>query len=940
MSEADSAKQIPVNIEDEMRTSYLDYAMSVIVGRALPDVRDGLKPVHRRVLFAMNELGNDWNRAYKKSARVVGDVIGKYHPHGDVAVYDTIVRMAQDFSMRYPLVDGQGNFGSVDGDSAAAMRYTEVRMTRLAGELLADLDKETVDFVNNYDGSLMEPVLMPSRYPNLLINGSSGIAVGMATNIPPHNLGEIIDATCALIDNPHLSVQDLMRFVPGPDFPTGGIILGRAGIRSGYETGRGSVVVRSRTSIETKKDGREVIVVSELPYQVNKARLVERIAELVREKKIVGISDLRDESDREGMRIVIELKRDVSSDFILNLLFKHTAMQSSFGINTLALVQGKPELLTLARALTEFINHRREVVTRRTQFELRKAQARSHLLEGLAVALANIDRIIELIRQAPNPAAAKTSLMEELWERGPVEVMLTRALGEGEVASPQFVPGGYQLTDNQAQAILDMRLHRLTGLEQDKIHSEFEETLTEIARLRAILASDSVLMDVIRKELLAIKEMFGDARRTEIIEGVADFSVADLIAEEEMIVTVSHAGYIKRQPSDEYRTQKRGGKGKSATGMRDEDFISQLFVASTHDTILCFTNRGRVFKLKVYEIPQASRSARGRPIVNLLSLEQDEMVRQILPAPIPLGEWGDWELLFATSLGLIKKTVLSAYANIRVNGLRAVDLRDGDDLVGVALLPVLPEERVGGDDDGEVEGEESVEESLEEPTEESVDDSTEEADEDEVGESEATDSNRPGRIMLFSKNGKAVRFRTPQVRRMGRVARGVRGMRLKGDDRVIALNVLQPGSGCQVLTVTENGFGKRTAEALFPTKSRGTQGVIGIGVSARNGAVVDNLTIWPGDQIMLITDQGTVLRTDVDTIRMTGRNATGVTILDVSDGERVTSVTRIAESEELESEALATDADALPDEAILTLQDDLGTSDDLSQVPDQEDGEH
>ncbi|MBF0108175.1 MAG: DNA gyrase subunit A [Magnetococcales bacterium] len=892
MSDADSAKQIPVNIEDEMRTSYLDYAMSVIVGRALPDVRDGLKPVHRRVLFAMNELGNDWNRAYKKSARVVGDVIGKYHPHGDVAVYDTIVRMAQHFSMRYPLVDGQGNFGSVDGDSAAAMRYTEVRMTRLAGELLADIDKNTVDFVDNYDGSLIEPVVLPSKFPNLLINGSSGIAVGMATNIPPHNLGEIIDATCALIENPLLDVRELMKFVPGPDFPTGGIIHGRAGIRSGYETGRGSIIVRARTHVEQKKDGREAIIVSELPYQVNKARLVERIAELVREKKITGISDLRDESDREGMRIVIELKRDAQPDLLLNLLYKHTALQSSFGINTLALVQGKPELLSLSRTLNEFINHRREVVTRRTQFELDKALARAHLLEGLAVALANIDRIIELIRRAPDAAVAKTWLTAEVWERGSVESMLARAMGEGEIASPQFVPGGYHLTETQAQAILDMRLHRLTGLEQEKIHKEFEETLGQIARFRSILASDGVLMGVIRDELLEIKAMFGDARRTEIVDGGADLLATDLIADEEMIVTVSHAGYIKRQPSDEYRTQKRGGKGKSATGMRDEDFISQLFVASTHDTILCFTDRGRVFKLKVYEIPQASRSARGRPIVNLLSLEHNEKVRQILPAPIADEEWGRWELLFATSQGLIKKTVLSAYANIRGNGLRAVDLREGDDLVGVALLPMLPEELGGGDEERSVDG---VEEEEEEPVEEGDD-------EEDGGDPEGVDAQGSGRIMLFSRGGKAVRFRTQQVRRMGRVARGVRGMRLKGDDRVIALNVLEQGSGCQVLTITENGFGKRTAEELFPTKGRGTQGVIGIGVSTRNGPVVDNLTVWPGDQVMLITDKGTVLRTNVDTIRLTGRNATGVTILDVAEGERVTSVTRIAEAEEQESD--------------------------------------
>ncbi|MBF0127298.1 MAG: DNA gyrase subunit A [Magnetococcales bacterium] len=879
-----SSKRVPVNLEDEMRRSYLDYAMSVIVGRALPDVRDGLKPVHRRVLYAMSELGNEWNRAYKKSARVVGDVIGKYHPHGDVAVYDTIVRMAQDFSMRHPLVDGQGNFGSVDGDSPAAMRYTEVRMTRLASELLADIDKETVDFGPNYDGSLQEPRILPCKFPNLLVSGSSGIAVGMATNIPPHNLGEVVDATCALIDNPLLTNRELMNYVPGPDFPTGATIRGRAGIVSAYETGRGSVVVRAKTRVEVKKDGREAIIIDELPFQVNKARLVEAIADLVRDKKIVGISDLRDESDRQGMRVVIETKRDANTEVLLNQLYKHTAMQTTFGVNAVALVHGQPQTLSLKRFLEEFINHRRQVVTRRTLFELRKAQARGHILEGLSVALANIDRIIELIRESPNPQVAKEQLVAELWDRGPVEAMLARALDAGSVASPQFVEGGYRLSGEQAQAILDMRLHRLTGLEQDKIHQEFEETLTEIARLNVILASDEALLNVIKEELTRIKEMFANPRRTEIVEDMGDFSAEDLIPEEEMVVTVSHSGYVKRQPTVDYRSQRRGGKGKSATGVKDEDFISQMFVASTHDTILCFTDKGRVFRLKVYEIPQASRAARGRPIVNLLpGLESDEKLAQILPAPVANNEWDNWHLLFATSKGLIKKTALSAYINIRANGIRAVDLQEGDDLVGVALLPVLPEDLES--ETGEA-GEEEEEAVIEVET---------------VGEDdleEVEKEARPGRILLYSSSGKAVRFRTSQVRLMGRVARGVRGMRLKGEDRVIALNVLTQEDDCQILVVTENGFGKRTAAGLFPTKGRGTQGVIGMQINARNGSVVASLVVVPGDQIMLITDQGTVLRTAVETVRLTGRNAQGVKILDVAKEERLVSVARIAESEE------------------------------------------
>ncbi|MEG3641258.1 DNA gyrase subunit A [Magnetococcus sp. PR-3] len=881
-----TAEQLPINIEDEMQRSYLDYAMSVIVGRALPDVRDGLKPVHRRVLFAMRELGNEWNRSYKKSARVVGDVIGKYHPHGDSAVYDTIVRMAQDFSMRHLLVDGQGNFGSVDGDSAAAMRYTEVRMTRLASELLADIDKETVAFGPNYDGSLKEPEVLPAKYPNLLVNGSAGIAVGMATNIPPHNLGEVIDATCALIDDAELDPRALMQYIPGPDFPTGGSIHGQAGIVSGYETGRGSVIIRAKTEIETRKDGRETILVHELPYQVNKAKLVERIAELVRDKKVTGISDLRDESDRQGMRVVVEIKRDHQGEVVLNQLFKHTPMQSSFGINALALVDGRPVTLSLKGFLDAFLKHRREVVTRRTIYELNKAQARAHLLEGLAVALANIDRVISLIRAAKNPAEAKEGLMSEMWERGPVEAMLLRALGEGDIASPQFVPGGYKLSAEQAQAILDMRLHRLTGLEIDKIHDEFEEILTEIARLKAILASDSILMDVIRQELLEIKERYANPRRTQIVEAVGDFSIADLIPEEEMVVTVSHGGYIKRQPSLTYQAQRRGGKGKSATGVKDEDFVAQMFVASTHDTIFCFTNTGRVFKLKVYEIPPGSRIARGKAIVNLLQLEEGEKVRQIVPVPVAEEAWGNWDLLFATRSGLIKKTVLSGYANIRTTGIRAINLLESDDLIGVALLPGSGEADGDGSDeaDGDVSGE------------------AEEGRVEEVVAEDLSSDDAPGRIMLVAQGGKAVRFRDQLVRRVGRVSQGVRGMRLKGDDAVIALTVIDTESvGRQLLTMTENGYGKRSDLTQYPTKGRGTQGVIGMDARDKTGHVVSALVVDESDEVMVITDQGTVLRTKVDSIRVAGRATMGVRVLNVADGERVVSVARLAEAEEIEA---------------------------------------
>ncbi|MBF0589787.1 MAG: DNA gyrase subunit A [Magnetococcales bacterium] len=912
MTERSTLPQKHVTIEDEMQRAYLDYAMSVIVGRALPDVRDGLKPVHRRVLFAMHELGNEWNKPYKKSARVVGDVIGKYHPHGDTAVYDTIVRMAQDFSMRHLLVDGQGNFGSVDGDSPAAMRYTEVRMTKLSHELLADIAKETVDFGPNYDGSLTEPLVLPCKFPHLLINGSSGIAVGMATNIPPHNLGEVIDATCALIDNPLLENRELMTFVPGPDFPTGGIIQGRGGIISGYETGRGSVVVRARTFIEThKKTGRESIIVHELPYQVNKARLMERIAGLVREKRITGIADMRDESDREGMRMVMDLKRDANSDVVLNQLFKHTPMQSSFGINALALVNGRPEVLALKRFLEEFIRHRREVVTRRTLFDLRKAEARAHILEGLAVALANIDRVIALIRAAPSPAVAKEKLCETIWERGEVQAMLERALPEGDaITSPQFVEDGYQLSPIQAQAILEMRLHRLTGLEQDKIHDEFGEILKEIGRLLRILGSDAVLLEVIKTELVTIKEQFANPRRTEIQENVADFSIADLIPRQEMVVTVSQRGYVKRQPQDDYRSQRRGGKGKSATGMRDEDIITQLFISSSHDTVLCFTDKGRVFRLWVYEIPQASRIAKGTAIVNLLQLEDGETVRQVLPLPYPKDEWDNWDLLFATRSGLIKKSALSAYLNIRTSGIRAIKLLDGDDLIEVALLPAITDakpEEIEPTEDASIEGEINREEITEEV---------------ESGDAKTAD---PGRIMLFAKGGKAVRFRSRQVRRAGRVSQGVRGMRLKGDDEVIAMNVLEPGSGGQVLTITENGYGKRTEQTLFPTKGRGTQGVIGMITSERNGSVVGSLTVWPGDHIMLITNQGMMLRTEVETIRQTGRSTQGVTVFKVRSGEQVVSVARIAETEEEEEDIELLEGEEAGSDDLS--DDDTGTDD-------------
>ncbi len=840
----DFAKEVlPINIEEEMKQSYLDYAMSVIVGRALPDVRDGLKPVHRRVLYAMRELGNDWNKPYKKSARVVGDVIGKYHPHGDSAVYDTIVRMAQPFSLRYMLVDGQGNLGSIDGDSAAAMRYTEVRMAKIASELLADIDKETVDFVPNYDESESEPEVLPARLPNLLINGSAGIAVGMATNIPPHNLTEVTNACLALIENPDLDIPGLMQHVPGPDFPTAGIINGAAGIHEAYHTGRGRIYVRALTEIEEMDSGRQRIVVTELPYQVNKARLLEKIAELVKEKKIEGISELRDESDKDGMRMVIELKRGEVPEVLLNNLYKHTAMQSVFGINMVALVDGQPKLLNLKQMLEAFIRHRREVVTRRTIFELRKARERAHVLEGLAVALANIDPIIELIKAAPSPAEAKAGLLARGWEPGVVNDMLARAGAEAsrpEGLAKEFglVDGMYHLSEAQAQAILELRLHRLTGLEQDKIINEYRELLGTIEDLLDILGSHERLMSVIREELEAIREQYGDERRTEIVATRADLTLEDLISEEDVVVTLSHEGYAKAQPLTDYRAQKRGGRGKSATATKDEDFVDKMFVANTHDTILCFSSRGRVYWLKVYELPQAGRASRGKPIVNLLPLEEGERINAILP----IREFEENKFVFmATANGTVKKTPLVDYSRPRASGIIAVELVEGDQLVGVTV----------------------------------------------------TDGTSD--IMLFSSAGKVIRFKEEDVRSMGRVSRGVRGIRLGEGQSVIAM--ILANEGC-VLTATENGYGKRTPIDDYPVYGRGGQGVIAIQTSERNGAVVGAVLVSEDDEMMLITDGGTLVRSRVAEVSTMGRNTQGVRLINLTKEEKLIGVERIAESDE------------------------------------------
>ncbi|HVY24226.1 MAG TPA: DNA gyrase subunit A, partial [Steroidobacteraceae bacterium] len=799
---------IHVNLEDEMRQSYLDYAMSVIVGRALPDVRDGLKPVHRRVLFAMRELGNDWNKAYKKSARVVGDVIGKYHPHGDTAVYDTIVRMAQPFSLRYMLVDGQGNFGSVDGDMPAAMRYTEVRMSKLAHELLIDIDKETVDFTPNYDESEQEPAVLPTRVPNLLINGQTGIAVGMATNIPPHNLGEVVDACIALLDNPAITIPQLMQFVPAPDFPTAGIINGTQEIALAYHTGRGRVFMRARTSIEEDEKGRQAIIVTELPYQVNKAKLIERIAELVREKIIEGIAPdgLRDESDKDGMRIVIELKRGEVADVILNNLYKHTPMDSVFGINMVALLDGQPKLLNLKEVLDAFLRHRREVVTRRTVFELRKARERAHVLEGQAIALANIDEVIALIKASPTPAEAKVGLMSREWHGGAVPEMLARAGSistrpDGLSAEFGLSANGYRLSEAQAQAILELRLHRLTGLEQDKIVAEFQELLGVIQDLGDILTRAERLVEVIRNELLEIKNTYADKRRTEIIEVHSDLTFEDLVEPQDVVVTLSHGGYAKSQPIADYQAQKRGGRGKAATTMKDEDFIDKLFVAHTHDTLLCFSSTGKMYWLKVYQLPLASRSSRGKPIVNLLPLVEGERINAVLP----IHEFDASKFVFmVTSQGTVKKTSLEAFSRPRQAGIIAVDLEPGDHLVGVDI----------------------------------------------------TDGSK--HIMLSTASGKAIRFNEEDVRPMGRTAAGVRGIRLGDDDEVISLIVVEEGG--LVLTASANGYGKLTSVDEYPVHGRGGQGVISLQTSERNGEVVGAVQVKPDDEIMLISSNGTLVR--------------------------------------------------------------------------------
>jgi len=859
----------PVNIEDELKGSYLDYAMSVIVGRALPDVRDGLKPVHRRVLFAMNVLGNDFNKPYKKSARVVGDVIGKYHPHGDTAVYDTIVRMAQPFSLRYMLVDGQGNFGSVDGDSAAAMRYTEIRMAKIAHSILADLDKETVDFVPNYDGTEHIPAVMPTRIPNLLVNGTSGIAVGMATNIPPHNLTEVINGCLALIDNSDLSVEELIEYIPGPDFPTAGIISGRAGIQEAYRTGRGKIKIRARAEIEVDDNsGKETIVVHELPYQVNKARLIEKMAELVKDKRLEGISALRDESDKDGMRMVIEVKRGEVGEVVLNNLYKLTQMQVSFGLNMVALTNGQPKLFNLKEMLEAFILHRREVVTRRTIFELRKARERAHILEGLSIALANIDPIIELIKNSPSPSEAKEKLISQGWDLGNVAEMLSAA--GYDAARPEWVEADFGIRDNQyyltvqqAQAILDLRLHKLTGLEHEKILNEYKELLEIIAELLHILATPARLMEVIREELEVIRDDFGDERRTEISSASHDLSMEDLICEEDVVVTLSHEGYVKYQVLADYDAQRRGGKGKAATKMKEEDFIERLLVANTHDTILCFSNRGKLYWLKVFQLPLASRTARGRPIVNILPLEDDERITAILP----VREYADDKyIVMATASGTVKKTRLDAYSNQRANGIIALNLRDDDTLIGVDI----------------------------------------------------TDGNND--IMLFSDAGKVVRFNEkvrdsetgeikldPEtgeqrwaLKPIGRTGTGVRGIKLEDEQKVVSLII--PKNDGPILTITENGFGKRTDLAEYPAKSRATKGVVSIKVSERNGKVVGAVQVEEQDEIMLITDNGTLVRTRVNEVSVIGRNTQGVRIIRTTETELVVALQRIDEIQSDESE--------------------------------------
>ncbi|NQY49009.1 MAG: DNA topoisomerase (ATP-hydrolyzing) subunit A [Colwellia sp.] len=902
---SDLAKQIvPVNIEDELKTSYLDYAMSVIVGRALPDVRDGLKPVHRRVLFAMDVLGNDWNKAYKKSARVVGDVIGKYHPHGDTAVYDTIVRMAQPFSLRYMLIDGQGNFGSVDGDSAAAMRYTEIRMSKIAHSILADLDKETVDFVPNYDGTEHIPVVMPTRVPNLLVNGTSGIAVGMATNIPPHNLTEVINACLALIENSELTFEEILEHIPGPDFPTAGIISGRAGIEEAYRTGRGKIKIRARASIDVHETtGKETIIVHELPYQVNKARLIEKMAELVKDKRLEGISALRDESDKDGMRMVIEIKRGEVGEVVLNNLYKLTQMQVSFGLNMVALTNGQPKIFNIKEMLEAFVLHRREVVTRRTIFELKKARERAHILEGLSIALVNIDPIIELIKASNNRKESEEKLIAQGWSLGTVANMLSEA--GNDAARPEWLEpeygirdGLYYLTAEQAKAIVDLQLYKLSGMEHDKILSEYKALLDLIAELLHILVTPARLMEVICEELIAIREEFGDERRTEITNASHDLSLEDLITEEDVVVTLSHEGYVKYQVLSDYEAQRRGGKGKAATKMKEEDFIERLLVANTHDTILCFSDRGKLYWLKVYQLPLASRTARGRPIVNILPLESDERITAILP----VREYADDKyIVMATASGTVKKTRLDAYSNQRANGIIALNLRDDDTLIGVDI----------------------------------------------------TDGNND--IMLFSDAGKVVRFNEkvrdsetgeikldPEtgeqrwaLKPIGRTGTGVRGMKLDGDQKVVSLIV--PKNDGPILTITENGFGKRTDLAEYPAKSRATKGVVSIKVSERNGKVVGAVQVEELDEIMLITDNGTLVRTRVNEVSVIGRNTQGVRLIRTADDEHVVALQRIDEIEEPEQleevaegdEVVETSSDHNPEHS--AQQDDADSTRDDTQ---------
>ncbi|MEL0629384.1 DNA topoisomerase (ATP-hydrolyzing) subunit A [Psychromonas aquatilis] len=861
----------PINIEDELKNSYLEYAMSVIVGRALPDVRDGLKPVHRRVLFAMNILRNDWNKPYKKSARVVGDVIGKYHPHGDTAVYDTIVRMAQDFSLRYMLVDGQGNFGSVDGDSAAAMRYTEIRMQKLAHELLADLEKETVDYVPNYDGTEFIPEVLPTKIPNLLINGSSGIAVGMATNIPPHNLGEVINGCLALIKNEDITINELIEHIPGPDFPTAGIINGRKGIIDAYNTGRGKIKVRAKAEVEiNEKTGRETIVVHELPYQVNKARLIEKIAEFVKDKKIEGISALRDESDKDGMRMVVEVKRGEVGEVVLNNLYAQTQMQVTFGINAVALDHGQPKLFNLKEMLEAFILHRREVVTRRTVFELRKARDRAHILEGLAISLVNIEPIIDLIRKSPTPAEAKLALQARGWDLGAVASMLgasgvDAARPDGLAVEFGIRDNQYFMTEIQAQAILDLRLHKLTGLEHEKILGEYQELLDLIAGLLFILESPARLMEVIEEELIEIRDNFADERRTEITESEADLCMEDLIVEEDVVVTLSHEGYVKYQPLSDYEAQRRGGKGKAATKMKDEDFIEKLLVASTHDTILCFSTRGRLYWLKTYQLPLASRQARGRPIVNILPLEEGERITAILP----VREYEDDKFVFmATANGTVKKTALSAYSRPRSSGLIAINLNDDNELIGVALTDGTNEIMLFSDA-GKVVRFKEAEESV------------------------VTDEE--GNPVLDEDGNPEIKFKG--VRAMGRTATGVRGIKLNEGGKVVSLIV--PNETGHILTTTENGYGKRTPLADYSSKSRATQGVISIKVSERNGKVVGAVQVDDNDEIMLISNKGTLVRTRVSEVSVVGRNTQGVTLIRTSEDEKIVALQRIDEIKDL-----------------------------------------